>query len=216
MISRGSLLRGIASTLSLLVLGLAMMTARVIYDGQHWMGLSDEAFDSGNLRLATRHARRAATAYAPGAPHVSQAYARLYAVARGSEATGNQEMAKLAWRAVRGAALESRHLWVPRAHDLERANSALARLQAQAAARDAGDPQKAHALARRELDQIRAPRTTWTLLLGVGFLACFVGMLWVALRGVTRRGELILSQAKLGALLALLGAACWTIAALKA
>src|SRR5688572_14250308 len=104
-------LRRIALGLLAVVLTLAAVTAKVLADGERHMRASEEAFDSGKLREAIISARRAATLYAPGAPHVDAAYGRLAAVAVGAEAAGQIDVARQSWEAIRSAALESRHVW---------------------------------------------------------------------------------------------------------
>ena len=121
-------LRTIALSLLVIVLALAALTARAMLEGRRELAESDAAFDQGDLHGATEHARRAAVLYAPGAPHVPKAYARLTAIAVGAEAAGDRREAESAWRAIRGAALETRHLWIPERAHLARANEALARL----------------------------------------------------------------------------------------
>ena len=208
--------RRIALGALLVVLAMAALTARAVVEGREQMRLSEQAFDQGDVRTSLVHARRAAVLYAPGAPHVGQAYQRLIAIARGAEAARDGEMAAMAWRAVRGAALETRHVWVPRAKELEQANRALARLEAQRATDPAATetPQQAYRQALAELRQDAAPELV--ALLAVGFVLAALGLGLVAGRGVTRKGELVLSQAKLGFILALVGAACWTIAVWRA
>lgn len=127
---RARWLRGVALGLMLAVLALAAVTARAVGDGEAELKKSDVAFNHGRLNAALEHARRAAVDYAPGAPHVARAYARMIAIAVGAEAEGKPELALVAWRAVRGAALETRHLWIPHRRELERANLSLARLEA--------------------------------------------------------------------------------------
>jgi hypothetical protein len=127
---RARWLRGIALSLMLAVLACAAITARAVGDGEAELRRSDAAFNRGELTAALEHARRAAIDYAPGAPHVARAYARLIAIAVGAEAQGKPHLALAAWRAVRGAELETRHLWIPHRRELERANRSLARLEA--------------------------------------------------------------------------------------
>jgi len=211
----GIWLRRVAILLMTLVMAAAALTARVVLDGEKEMRLSDEAFDAGDVRTATLHARRAAVLYAPGAPHVRPAYDRLVAVALGAEAAGDTDVARTAWRAVRGAALETRHLWVPRQVELERANRNLARLgTARVKTVPGGDPAVRKALARLARDD--APRAPWVIVLALGFVCAVVGLGLLGWRGVTPAGKIILANAKLGLVLSLLGAACWTLAVFRA
>ena len=102
----------------LVVIALGVMTYRAVRDGNQALRASDLAFNRGDLADAVLHARRAATAYAPGAPHTRAARERLRAIAVGSEAAGDAETARLAWGALRAAALETRHVTVPYAAEL--------------------------------------------------------------------------------------------------
>lgn len=214
----GSWLRGIALGLLLAVLALAVLTARAVIEGKDEMRESDRAFNAGDLRGATAHARRAAVLYAPGAPHVSVAYARLTAIAIGSEAANNPEMAILAFSAVRGAALETRHVWIPYRAELERANLGLARLEArgQSPLVPVGTPEQIQQRALLALERDDAPRAPWVIGLLFGFALALSGLVVTVLRGVGMDGRLVPARARLGLALSLIGAACWTIAAYKA
>ncbi|HEX7451302.1 MAG TPA: hypothetical protein VF294_03415 [Polyangiaceae bacterium] len=212
--------RGLLQRLSLLaffgVLIGAALTARVVLDGGSELAASNAAFDRGELVPSLEHARRSATLYAPGAPHVTPAYERLIAIAIGAEASGQAKVAFLAWQAVRSAALESRHIWLPRQSELDRANQNLARLEA--LARDATDTDRAktqaQALSRLNADD--APAPAWIAVLGVGFLLALAGLALAASRGLEPSGKASFGRARLGLLLLAIGAACWTLAAYKA
>ena len=194
----------------------AVLSARVILEGESEASASDAAFDRGDLRASLDHARRSATLYAPGAPHVERAYQRLTALALGAESAGQPKIAFLAWQAVRSAALESRHFWLPRAQELERANQNLARLEALApGTEDSQRPQsQSRALTRLNADD--APDPLWIAVLGLGFLLSLSGLGVFAARGLDRAGKVSLPRARLGFLLFAIGAACWTLAAYKA
>jgi hypothetical protein len=214
----GAWLRSISIALLLGVLALAVLTARAVIDGESELRQSDEAFDRGDLRAATDHARRAAVLYAPGAPHVPAAYERLIAIASGAESAGQRAQAESAWRAVRGAALETRHVFIPHARELERANENLARLAASSGQEPpaAADAARVIERARRELDRDHAPKAGWIFVLLAGFVLAVSGLILTALRGVAPDGRLALGQARVALVLAVLGAACWTLAVLKA
>lgn len=204
-------LRQLALALSATVLVLGVLTARMVVEGEAAMRASDAAFKQGNARDAARAARQAALLYAPGAPHVARAYARLCAVATGAEAAGDADLAEAAWRDVRGVALETRSFISPHARELERANQSLARL----ALRGATSPEEQKAAlerARAELARDDAPRPPWVLALVLGFLAASAGLALVAWRGITPQGELRWQQAWPGAGLALAGLLLWAVA----
>jgi hypothetical protein len=189
-----------------------------VIEGKDQMRESDRAFNAGDLKGATMHGRRAAVLYAPGAPHVAEAYARLTAIAIGSEAANDPELAILAYSAVRGAALETRHLWIPYRAELERANLGLARLEArgQTSLLPQVTPEQIQERALRALERDDAPRAPWVIGLLLGFGLALTGLLLTVLRGVNREGRLVPAHARLGFALAVIGAACWTIAAWKA
>jgi hypothetical protein len=198
-----SVLRGAALILTLCVLVLGVLTAHTVLEGQDELELSKAAFDRGDLADAIQHARRAAGYYAPGAPHVDASYARLRAIAFGSEASGDQPTARLAWSAVRSAALETRHAFVSRAAELEEADRQLARL-----ARGQGE----RAPARPEPSPRPGPDPGWAAVLSLGFLLSLAGLAMIGLFGVEPQGRIKTKPALLGAAVCLLGAACWTLA----
>src|SRR5262249_25311969 len=80
---------------------------RVVREGRPELAASEAAWAAGDLLAATVHARAAARAYVPFAPHVPLAYQRLRAVAQDCEARGDVESALFAWRAIRTAAIGS-------------------------------------------------------------------------------------------------------------
>jgi hypothetical protein len=208
--------RGASLGLTLVVLALGAMTFRVVRDGEAALVESDTAFNRGDLAAAVLHARRAAIAYAPGAPHTRAALARLRAVAVGSEGVGDTASARLAWGAVRGAALETRSFAEPYAAEREEADRALARLQVDLPTADPEARTRAVARAREELSRIPGPSAWGSLLLLLGFGLAAGGLGWVAARGLTREGRLIPRAFALGAVVFALGVACWTLAAYRA
>jgi len=118
---------------------------------------------------------------------------------------------------VRAAALETRHVRVPRAAELEEANRQLARLESEARARrDGGDPAESAALARRQLARDDAPRARWVMALLAGFLLAGAGLSLAIFRGVDREGRLALARMLPGLVLALIGVVCWTVAVYRA
>jgi hypothetical protein len=191
------------------VLTLAALTARMIVDGEAELRASDAAFDRGDLAESTLHARRAATLYAPGAPHVTAAFERMRAIALGAESQGDVNMARRAWGSIRGAALETRHFAVPHSAELALANVNLARLTA--SSRGGDRPTASRILARDE-----TPRAPWVLVLGLGFSLFAAGLGLAARRGISPSGEMSRKALALAGLLALFGVAFWTLAVYRA
>jgi hypothetical protein len=212
---RGVLLR-LAQLAFFVVLIGAALSARVILDGSSELAQSDAAFDRGDLVPSLEHARRSATLYAPGAPHVTRAYERLTAIALGAEAAGQPKVAFLAWQAMRSAALESRHVWLPRQAELERANQNLARLTALARGVSDAERGKAQNQALSRLTADDAPDPAWIAVLGTGFLFALLGLGLSAFRGLSPSGHWSFGRARFGLLLLAIGVACWTLAAYKA
>jgi len=194
----------------------AVFSARVIVEGESELAESDAAFDRGELSSALDHARRAAVSYAPGAPHVQRAFDRMTALALGAEASAQPKIAFLAWQAIRGAALESRHVFLPRQAELQRANENLARLEALGRDGSGNERPKTQSQALTRLNADDAPDPAWIAVLAAGFLLSLSGLGLFALRGLNPTGTVSFQRARWGLLLFAIGAACWTLAAYKA
>jgi len=181
----------LAALKSLAVLGAIVggVSLRVVLAGEREIAESTDALRRGDAYAAAVHARRAAGWYAPGAPHVRVAYARLTALATAAEGIGNAEVALLAWRGVRTAVLETRWLLTPHQEDLERADAAIARLSA-AQPRPPGTRTEPAAVVERQhleaLARDEAPRRGWVAALVAGFVAWVGGAAWGVHRGVDR------------------------------
>jgi hypothetical protein len=201
--------------LLVIVVSLGTMTYRAVRDGRSELEASDGAFHRGDLATAVLHARRAATAYAPGAPHTRAAVERLRAVAVGSEAAGDRENARLAWGALRAAALETRHVVTPYAAELGEANERLERL---AAAPSANSPERKEVARDLEgaLARVPGPPAWASALLSAGFALATGGLLWVATQGLTRGGRIVGQKVSVGLGVFLLGALLWAIAVYRA
>jgi hypothetical protein len=202
--------------LTLVVLALGVMTFRVVRDGEAALADSDAAFHRGDLANAVLFARRAAIAYAPGAPHTRAALARLRAVAVGSEGAGDVASARLAWGAIRSAAVETRSLIEPYASERGEADQALARLSAVPVASDPEVQARAVERARRSLATLPGPSPFSSVLLVAGFATAALGLGLVTLRGLTREGRLLWRGFALGVAVFVVGVACWTFAAYRA
>jgi hypothetical protein len=212
-----SWLRSLGLVVAVLVLGASVMTWRALSSGEAALERAEAAFDRGDLREAIRQARRSASLVVPGAGHVERAFARLLVVARGAEAAGDLDSARLAWEAVRSAALEGQPAFGSPSDHLRRANENLARLGArQIVERTPGDAAALERALERDLSRPVARSALWSLLLGSGLLLCAAGVAWAALRGVRRDGSLVRRELLLGALLAAAGALCWALAAYRA
>jgi hypothetical protein len=208
--------RRLSYGLLVLVVALIAMTLRAVREGESAMQASDAAFHRGDLGNATLEARRAALAYAPGAPHTRLAMVRLRAIAIGSEGAGDAESARLAWGAIRAAALGARHVTTPYAEELEEANQALARSMVPAGLDDPAARSRAEAVARQALAAAPGPSPWAAVPLLLGAALSGLGLLLVATRGITRDGRILPRGLGLGLIVLCVGAACWTFAAYRA
>ena len=199
---------------SALVLFTGVATLRAVLDGERELKLSDAAFDANDLHGAIQHARRAASAFAPGAPHVELGYARLLAVARGAEAAGKPDIAMLAWQAERAAVLESASIWHPFPERLDEANRNLARL---AALKTGAEPERAELAQRlfKEAELQSVARGPWGSLLAGGLLVAGAGLGWFAHAALGQDGRVHWLRGRWGLLTFGLGAALWALGALR-
>jgi hypothetical protein len=207
------------SVLGALGLLIGAVTARVVWSGEAEIAASTAALKRGEAQEAVVRARRAAGWYAPGAPHVRVAYERLVALATAAEGQGDRELALLAWRGVRTAALETRWLVVPHVEDLDRANRAIARIEA-AAPRPPGTrtepPQRIEEKQLAALLRDEAPRTPWVVALLAAFVAWAGGAVWALRRATAARTGLDMRGARAGLLVALAGVVVWVLALWRA
>jgi hypothetical protein len=193
----GGASRSVAALSSVLLAASAVLAFRTAQRGEGELAASERAFDAGQVELSLQHARRAASAYVPGAPHVQAAYERLRAIARGAELARDAELARVAWSAVRGAAWESRHVWQPRAAELREADAELARL-AGAPLHSAPDPR---------------PGVGFVLALAAGATSVVLGLWWLlGQERASRSGGLSM---RLAAVSCLMGALAWGWALLQ-
>ena len=192
----------------------AVLAFDVISRGEREMEQSDQSFDRGDLVASLVHARRAAALYVPGAPHVKAAYARLIAIATGSESTGRLEMARRAWGAVRGSVLETQSSG--ERHYLESATNRLAVLYAPSkeglmGSSGADQPGSLEA----EPEQL-GPRWFSAAALVIGLLATALGLAALARFGLDSEGQPRWREAGWALILLMVGVACWTLVVFRA
>lgn len=195
--------------LAVVVVGLGVATARVVLTGRAALAAGDTAAAEGRTPDAIAAWEAAARGYAPLAPHVDAAYARL----RGLAAAQHRH-ALPAWRAVRSAALATRHLWTPHAADLAAANQAIAELAsrdpegAAAGGPDAATRQAFHA---ERLARDPRPSTGVIALMLAAVSALLGGIALVLTRGFDAAGQLVRRRAGAGAALAVGGIGLWAV-----
>lgn len=209
---RGARIVALGAAVVLAALG--VMTARTALAGRAAFAASENAFDQGDLRESVRQAGRAATLAVPGADYVELSYRRLVVIARGAEASGRPHLAAFAWNTVRGAAVESSAPGFGVRPELELANQSLARLASRLGT-DKDDPAGEREILKT-LERPSGPSTGGLALLAGGALLVVAGLTWGGLRGLKSDGRRELGNILFGALLVLLGAACWTALAYRA
>lgn len=190
----------------------ALAATRAVAEGERQIHETDAAIRRQDWAEATARARSAAGWYVPGAPHVPAAYARLLHVARTTEANNDRDSALFAWRAMRASAEQTAWLVQPHQHELDLANAAIARLTSDAPrpmqAHDENDAQAARRmqalLARRD-----APRGASVALVVAGLWASVLGLLLLALKGISPEGALRWERARVPAAIALGGLALY-------
>jgi hypothetical protein len=218
-VSLGSLAVRALGAAAVLGLVAGAVSLRVVAAGESEIAASTAALRAGDAHEAAVHARRAAGWYAPGAPHVGVAYARLVALATAAEGLGDRELSLFAWRGVRTASIETRWLVSPHAADRARADAAIARLEA-AAPRPPGtraDP--VPVIERTVLDALardEAPRSGWVAALVVAFAAWTLGAAAFVARGVDASGRVVSRRAYPAGLVAAAGVGLWLLAIWRA
>ncbi len=196
----------------------AAVTGRLWVSSREAMRVSDAAFDEGDLILALSEARRAASAYAPGIDAVKRAHERMVAIATGCEETGDRELAVRAWRSVRSAATDVRHLWSPFEAERQLAEERLARLErtptepvalAFSAGAQSRGTVETRVVAARSEDPAGA--------LGVvaSLFAATLGLAWASWRGLNPGAQWSWRDGRWGLLLAGFGLACWSVLAIR-
>ncbi len=212
---RRSRLAAILVAWAVAVAALGAITARIVVSGEAEIAASTAALIAGDAHEAVVRARRAAGWYAPGAPHVAVAYERLIALAQAAEEHKRRDIALLAWRGIRTAALETRWLIVPHRDELQRANAEIARLSELAGHGDGSSG----AIADQQLVLLaahQAPRLMWVMLLIASFGLVIARALWWARLAAGTGGRLRWARAHYPAALTLLGIALWLLALWRA
>ncbi len=197
---------------AVVIVGLGVLTVRVIVGGEAELRASDAALDSGSVDDAVVHARRAASFYAPGAPHVSFAYRRLIALAVTAEERHLRDTAVFAWRAVRQAALDTRWLVTPHEAERERAEREIARLVALGVHENAGPDRLIEARQLALMRRDEGPRVGWIVVLIAGVVAASGGLVAAIRASAGAGGRLDWSSGKRPLAVAMVGIVAWLLA----
>jgi hypothetical protein len=190
-----------------IVLVVAAVTARVVIAGEQAIASSTVALRAGDPEGAVVQAREAASWYAPGAPHVRVAYARLMAIGREAEARQRTDVALLAYRSVVTASASTRWLVRPHLGDVDQATRAIARIESLGARPPALSTEPAPVMERQQLEALAtdtSPSRLWVGILVASFVAWVAGLAWVLLR-IDETGRLAWSAARPGLAIAVVG-----------
>jgi hypothetical protein len=123
---------GHAAWLAALVLSgvIGVAAAREASAGARELAASDSDAARGDWPDAIAHARAAAEAAVPASPWPERGFRRLDSIGRDATARGDEPIARLAFAAMRTAALETRSPWSDRTDWIDRAEQGLSRLTA--------------------------------------------------------------------------------------
>ena len=192
-----------------------VLTARVLHQGERELRTAEALASTGKLEEAVIHARQSAMWFAPGAPHVPAAYAKLISIARLAEGRGDTKTALFAWQAVRTSALSTRWVFIPHQDELAVADASIARLSAKqrpapgARVQEPADiQQKMHIL----LASSNRPRMPWILTLLGGFAALTFGLVHMAYKGPLGPEGLAIKRLRVGGIVAIVGLVAWALA----
>jgi hypothetical protein len=122
--------RGQAAGLAALVVAgvLGVAASREASAGATEMAAADSDAARGDWPDAIAHARAAAEAFVPASPWPERGFRRLESIGRDATARGDEPTARLAFAAMRTAALETRSPWSDRADWIDRAERGLSQL----------------------------------------------------------------------------------------
>lgn len=165
-----SALRASAAPIVLVLVVLVTAWIGRVHEGRKALEASEAASKRGDHVEAIVQARAAAEARCPWCASPELGYARLYALAKGAEARGDDALAVAAWRAVRAATLATTVLDVAPARR-ERAEDEIARLEHRVAVRASADGAAPAAAEERLREALRAsvvPSAAVFLLLALG------------------------------------------------
>ena len=192
---------------------LAVVVTRAVWQGRGALDEGDRALEANDSEEAIRGWRRAARWYVPFAPHVSDAYDRLEALAQLAEKKGDLRTALAAWQGVRGSILATRSFYTPHEERLAPANHKIAELMAKldpSPPAEMSGPQLAawhyELLARDE-----SPSVVWSLVALIGFALWIGGGILFAVRGVSADDRLVRRPAITAGVAIMAGLVVWLL-----
>jgi hypothetical protein len=200
--------RGVLLTATFLTSAVAVISLRVVLAGEAAIERGTAALEAGDVDTAIAESEVAASWYAPGAPHVRVAYARLEAIAVEAERRRQRGVALSAYRAVVASSESTRWLLTPHAADAQRAREAIARLESTGPRPPATADEPAAAIEAaqlRALSRAQGPRHRVSVVLAASFVAAVAGLVLTLRRAVDETGRLDASRARWPLAIAALG-----------
>lgn len=209
------LVANVLVALGIMIAAGGLLTTNVMRRGQIELQASRGQVATGKLEQAVVHARNAASAYVPAAPHVAAAYRQLVEIARKAEGQGDIDTALFAWQALRSAALQTRWVIVTHNAQLQVANASIARLSATkppasgASIQDTGQIQQhLHMM----LTTPRYPAAMWVIVIVSSFAMGAAGLIYTGLKGFTQKGEVVTKHLRIGLVVTATAVILWLTA----
>ncbi|NUP14387.1 MAG: hypothetical protein HOW73_50800 [Polyangiaceae bacterium] len=201
--------RTLVASLLVVVALAAAATARVVWAGEKEVVKSTEALEKGDADDAIVHARAAALWYAPGAPHVRVAYARLMTIAKEAEQRKLWETALFAYRAIVTASKSTQWVTTPHAAEADEATRAIARIEAKTGVRaPEASTEPTNVIEQRILTSLAEdtrPSFFFRAVLGASFIGMLIGLASFMRFGVDESGRVRLVGAVPALVAAILG-----------
>lgn len=214
-VSLRTALRVLVAVVSLL----ALVSLRVVLAGEAAIARGTEALEAADVGRAIAESETAASWYAPGAPHVRVAYARLSAIADEAERRRQRTVALSAHRAVIAASQQTRWLVTPHASDARRSREAVARIEATGPRSESQASEPAQSIEAAQLQAMArelGPRRAFALLFVVSFVCVLAGVLLLISRALDETGRIDRARARAPLALAALGVAGYVASLLLA
>ncbi len=194
-------LRPIARGVAVAGVVLAVLAVRVVTGAHTELRRGEQLAAHHDPDAAILAFRRAARFYAPGNPYSSEGLRRLSVIGAEAEREGNTERALAAYRAIHGAIMSARSVYVPHQAMLARADEAIARLTAHAP----GGTDHTEASILAELRAPIRPHLLWLIVLLIGWLSWTIGAFVFAQRAIDEEDRLRPGQARVWGTVIVLG-----------
>lgn len=192
-------MRAVLRVLLMAACVLALVSVRVVLSAKRELEQGQQLLAAHDREGAIVHLRRAARWYAPLSPYHARALRLLWQQGEQAERAGEQESALLAYRAVRGAILATRSLYVPERALLTAANERIASLMAhqEVPGVDAGkSPEQLRGEHLALLEPIPGPNVFWSCVVLFGFVCWAFAAFTFSLRAIDDQDHWVPAEVK--------------------